>query len=117
MGVAKAFVGVVGRRVLRKTPFLAFTGLSHNLDTPDLVFSLFSTFEWQLAIAETPRTRNLAIFMTTTTTTMTTQPITLPLCACARNNKRYCIIIIMRFAIAKPQYVLLLTGMCGEKNK
>ena len=70
---------------MKSAVFLAFVGLSHSLDAPDLVFSLLSTFEWQLAIAETPRTRDLAIFVLTTTTTM--QPITLPLCVCAQGNK------------------------------
>ena len=55
--------------------FLAPVGLSHSLDVPDHVFSLFSTSERQLALAETPKTRDLAIFVVTTTTT---QPITLP---------------------------------------
>lgn len=50
MGAVKATVGVVDRRVLRKHHFPAFVGLSHSLDAPDRVFSLFSTFEWQLAL-------------------------------------------------------------------
>ena len=81
VGVVKATVGVVDRHVLQKSPFM---GLSHSLYEPDLVFSLFSTFEWQLASAETPRSRDLAIFMMTTTTTI--EPITLPPCACAQGN-------------------------------
>ena len=67
-------------------------GLSHSLDAPDLVFSLFSTFKRQLAIAEMPRTQDLAIFAMTTT--MTTEPITSPLCACARGNKYTAEVII-----------------------
>ena len=60
--------------------------LSHSLEAHDLVFLLFPTFYRQLALAEMPRTRDLAIFVMTTATMMT-EPITLPLCACVQGNK------------------------------
>ena len=63
-----------------KHHFLALVALSHSLNVPDRVFS---TSKQLLALAEMPRTRDLAI---TTTTTMTTQLITLSLCECARGN-------------------------------
>ena len=53
-------------------------GLSHSLDTPDCVFSPFSTFDRQSALAETLRTRDLVIFVMTTTTTMTQAIIVYP---------------------------------------
>ena len=80
MSVAKATVGVFDRRVLRKVPFSSFHG-PFSLDTPDVVFLLFSTFERQLGIAEMPKTRDFAIFVMTTTTT--TELITLLPCTCA----------------------------------
>ena len=65
-----------------KHDLLAFVVLSHYLDMHHLVFLLFLTFYWQLALTETPRTQDLAIFVMTTTTEL----ITLPLCACARGK-------------------------------
>ena len=98
-------------------------GLSHSLDAPELVFSLLSTSERQLAIAETPRTRDLTIFVmtTTTTTTTTTQPITLSLCTCARGNNSvpylpshgapgaYCLCLLMERVPTVTQIIAVVT--------
>ena len=78
-----------------KHRFRAFVGISHGLDAPDPVFSLFPTFERQLAIAETPKTRDLMIFAMTTMITTTTEPIILPLCACTRGNNNH---VIMHYS-------------------
>ena len=75
-GCGKATVGVVDRHILQNAQSSSFC----TLDAHDLVFLLFPTFYWQLALAETRKTRDLAIFVMTTTTT---ELITLPLCTCA----------------------------------
>ena len=60
MGVIKAFIGVVP---------VAFMVFSHSLDDGALVFLPFLTFYPQSALAEMPRTRDLAIFVRTMTMT------------------------------------------------
>ena len=65
---------------------LAFVVLYRILDAHDLTILQFPTYYHHLALTETPRTRDLAIFVMTTT--RTTQPITLPLCTCARGKYR-----------------------------
>ena len=67
--------------------FLALVGLSHSLDIPDRVFSLFSTSERQLALTEMPRTRDLTILALTMTITMTMTTEPLRACALGNNSK------------------------------
>ena len=62
MGVVKATVGVVDGCVLYNKRDLGFMVLSCSLDVHDLIFLLFPTFYWQLAITEMSRTRDLVIF-------------------------------------------------------
>ena len=98
----------------KKHHFLAFTGRSHSLDAPDLVFSTFSTFEQQLAIAVTPRTRDLASFMMTTTTT-TMQPVTTPLCTCTRGNQWLHSVAKESHQIQLVMQAMQLQGICTRE--
>ena len=58
-----------------------------NFKYTEASFSPNSTDSLRLQLAQLPRSLDLAIFVSTTTTMMTTQPITLPPYTRVRGNK------------------------------